>query len=249
VLLVDEENGDSEIKNRVSFCLRGAQAETSADLGYISLAAFHLDNAQDEAILTNEILAQGAGLIIFDALADLMLGDENSKQDTQPVFNAMRRITEKTGAAILVIHHAKKDGGGYRGSSVIKDAPDLVIKVESDPDSSFINFRTEKNRKGKSLRWSMFATWTEDQFYLSHAEGRNIQPSQDDLFILNYLETEGEKYTREIQEAFQAAGLGNQKTAENLIQSLVKRELIERSNPGESKKAGAKYRFIPKIQD
>ena len=66
--------------------------------------------------------------MILDVLADLMTGDENSKQDTQPVFNALRRISEQSGAAIIVIHHANKMGG-HRGSSVIKDAPDILLQV------------------------------------------------------------------------------------------------------------------------
>ena len=239
VLFVDEENGESEMATRAAFCIRGALAEKTLDLRYISLAAFHLDNPQDEAILTNEILAQGAGLVIFDALADLMLGDENAKQDTQPVFNALRRITEKTGAAIIVIHHANKQNG-FRGSSVIKDAPDILIKVESDEDSHFVNFKTEKNRKGKVVKFSMYATWTEDQFSLSYSETqekpKTLSNAQE--FVIRYLTENGPS---EINSIVGAADVCTPIAARNSIYTLVNLKKIYRTNPSETDKVRAIY--------
>ena len=239
VLIVDEENGESEMATRVAFCIRGALAEKTLDLRYISLAAFHLDNPQDEAILTNEILAQGAGFVIFDALADLMLGDENSKQDTQPVFNALRRITEKTGAAIWMIHHANKQKD-FRGSSVIKDAPDILIKVESDEDSRFINFKTEKNRKGKSVKWSMYATWAEDQFSLDYSEmqekSKALSKSQE--FVIKYLAENGPS---EIISLMGAVDVCTPATAKKAVYDLVKLGKIYRTNPSDSDKVHAVF--------
>ena len=239
VLFVDEENGESEIATRAAFCIRGALPDEGTDLKYISLAAFHLDKPQDEATLTNEILEQGAGLVVFDALADLMVGDENSKQDTQPVFNALRRITEKTGAAILVIHHANKQNG-FRGSSVIKDAPDILIKVESDEDSHFVNFKTEKNRKGKSIKWAMFATWTDDQFSLGHREAQETAKhlGKAEEFVIRYLTEHGASGKETIEGA---ADTCSPNGARQAIYSLAKSETIRRTNPSASRKIQAIY--------
>ena len=242
VLFIDEENGESEMAIRVAMCCRGALAMPveSVDLRYISLAAFHLDDPQSEAILTNEILAQAARLVIFDALADLMNGDENSKQDTQPVFNALRRISEKTGVAILVIHHGGKSGD-YRGSSVIKDAPDILIKAESDPDSPFVNFKTEKNRNGKPARWTMFATWSADSFYLSAAEPQEKPMGKGEEFVLRFLSKNG---ASEIKTIMGGADSCSGKTAEAAVYSLVKREKIYRTNPSDNLKIQAIYDLI-----
>ena len=248
VLFIDEENGESEMAIRTAFCVRGALANQNTDFRYISLAAFHLDNPQDEAILTNEILAQKAGLVIFDALADLMIGDENSKQETQPVFNALRRITEKTEAAIVVIHHTNKQGL-FRGSSVIRDAPDILVKVESDEDSHFINFKTEKNRKGKSVRWSMFATWTEDRFYLGHSEKQEKTLNKVEEFIIEYLTDQGEVEKIGIQKAVEDADIGTAKAAENSIYALEGVGKIIRTNPTQSKKVRAIYSIPPKEEE
>jgi len=232
VLFVDEENGESEISGRAAFCIRGALSDASADLRYISLAAFHLDDPKDEAILTAEILAQGAGLVILDALADLMIGDENAKQDTQPVFNALRRIAEKTGAAILVIHHANKQGS-HRGSSVIKDAPDILLQVASDPESNFVNFKTEKNRKGKALKWAMCATWTPDSFYLTAAEAREkakvLSKSQE--YVMRYLNEYG---ASPLPKIIAGADTCSPEAARKAVYNLADLRKIYRTNPGET---------------
>jgi hypothetical protein len=231
VLFVDEENGEVEISGRAAFCIRGALSDENADLKYISLAAFHLDDPRDEAILTAEILAQGAGLVVLDALADLMIGDENSKQDTQPVFNALRRIAEKTGAAILIIHHANKQGG-HRGSSVIKDAPDILLRVDSDPESNFINFKTEKNRKGKAIKWAMQATWLEDKFYLSPAEmlEKTKSPSKAEEYVIRFFEGRPDATVKECEENADTCSPG---TAHNTLYGLAERGILRRTNPGE----------------
>jgi hypothetical protein len=243
VLFIDEENGESEMAIRVAMCCRGALAVPveSVDLRYISLAAFHLDDPQSEAILTNEILAQGAGLVIFDALADLMNGDENTKQDTQPVFNALRRIAEKTGAAILVIHHANKTGG-FRGTSVIKDAPDILIQAESDPDSPFINFKTEKNRNGKPARWTMYANWSPDSFYLSATDPKEKPMGKGEEFVLQFLTEHGESEKDAICGSAKHCAPS---TARDAIYSLLDKGKIFRSNPDENDKVKAIYALSP----
>jgi RecA-family ATPase len=68
--------------------------------------------------------------VIVDALADVMPGrDENAVKDTAPIFLTLRKIAEETQCAIIVIHHSNKTGG-YRGSSAIKGAIDLLLSVE-----------------------------------------------------------------------------------------------------------------------
>ena len=101
---------------------------------------------EDIDALTQLILDEEANFVVIDALADIMPGaEENSVKDVQPVFTSLKQVAETTQAAIVIIHHANKRGG-YRGSSAIKAAVDLMIKVESAADSDTIKFSTEKAR-------------------------------------------------------------------------------------------------------
>jgi RecA-family ATPase len=194
VLVVDEESGERRLTVRLGACIRGERA-TNIDpeyLSYVSLAGFDLGEDKDVLEVSKLIMDVGAQLVIIDALADIMSGDENSKQETQPVLNHLRKIAENTDSAIVLIHHSNKMGM-YRGTSAIKGSVDLMVKVESDNDSKFINFTTEKNRDGEPLKWSAEATWANnedgEQFYLSGAEARKDKEvlTKSKVHVLQYL--------------------------------------------------------------
>ena len=69
-------------------------------------------------------------LIVFDTLAWCMTGgDENSSKDMQIVIANCRKIQERTGAAILLVHHTTKRGGAERGSSAIRGGADMMIEL------------------------------------------------------------------------------------------------------------------------
>jgi hypothetical protein len=248
VLYIDEEIGETEMDIRTAFCIRGSLTEANENFKYISLAPFYLDDPQGEAILLNEILSQKSGLVIFDALSELMTGDENSKEETQPVFNAMRRIADKTGAAILMIHHASKDKKNYRGSTVIRNAPDILIRIESEEDSDFINFKTEKNRKNKVTKWAMHATWTENLFYLEHSEGtkRSKPLSKSCEFVIRYLTA---NHASELQAIVGAADTCTPKAAQLAIYKLVNLGIVFRTNPSDSDRVKAIYDLTKEFLD
>jgi hypothetical protein len=171
-----------------------------------------------------------AGLTIIDALADVMDGDENSKQDTQPVFTNLRRIAEKTNTAIIVIHHSNKSGG-YRGSSAIKGALDLMVKIESENDSNWVYFKSEKTRDAEGVKLAGVATWTEDQFYMSAADGSEkmqIKPKSQQ-FVIDYLSNNGESNVSDITDH---ADICSPESARRAIYTLANEKIIKRMNAG-----------------
>lgn len=71
-------------------------------------------------------------LIVIDTLARSFAGDENSAADMGAFVKACDRIRERTGATVLVIHHAGKEvDKGARGSSALRAACDFEFKVTS----------------------------------------------------------------------------------------------------------------------
>jgi hypothetical protein len=190
VLIIDEESGSRRLSRRLGQTLRGHDADESTPLYYVSLAAFDFGKPDDVNILHSLILETGARFVVIDALADVMPGrDENAVQFVQPVFIALRRVAETTQAAIVIIHHSNK-AGGYRGSTAIKGAVDLMLQVDSEPDSPNIDFKTEKARDTEPLTFAAVAHFEPERFYMTEsAGGPSIKLGRAQEFVIRYLST------------------------------------------------------------
>jgi RecA-family ATPase len=238
VLIIDEESGEKRLSRRLNETMKGADCESTGQLYFISLAGFKLDKKEDVRTIESEINKIGAKLIIFDALADIMDGDENSKKDVQPVMNNLRKMADNTDSSIVLIHHANK-GGGYRGSTAIKASSDLMVQVTSDLDDSVINFKTEKNRDGSYISWSAEATWEDDIFYLQLTSPVQRSSSREE-YVLGFLKENGESTIAEIIK--NPVGCTAQ-GARKAIFSLAKSGDIIRTNSNEKTKT-AIYKIV-----
>ena len=83
--------------------------------------------------------AQAAGdapdIVILDTLHGATAGaDENSARDMGQVLGSVRYIRDALGCAVLLVHHANKQGG-YRGSSALHGAVDLMARTDGDGDA------------------------------------------------------------------------------------------------------------------
>ncbi|HEY3311215.1 MAG TPA: AAA family ATPase [Anaerolineales bacterium] len=188
VLIVDEESGERRLSRRLGDALRGHDASDETPLSYVSLAAFDFGNPDDVNQLHSLITQTAARFVVIDALADIMPGrDENAVQFVQPVFIALRKVAEVTQAAIVLIHHSNK-AGGYRGSTAIKGAVDLLLQVESQPESPNIDFKTEKARDTEPFNFSAVAHFEPDRFYLTESTGGpSIKLAGAQEFVIRYL--------------------------------------------------------------
>ena len=240
VLIIDEESGEKRLSRRLNETMKGMDCLSSGQLYFISLAGFKLDNKADVRTIESEINKLGAKLVIFDALADIMDGDENSKKDVQPVMNNLRKVADNTDSSIILIHHANK-GGGYRGSTAIKASADLMVQVTSDLDDAVINFKTEKNRDGSYISWTAEATWEDDIFYLE-STSPVLKTSSREEYVLSFLKDNGESSVTDIMKN----PIGCTSTgAKKAIYSLVKSGDIIRTNPKDGNK-GARYNICDK---
>jgi RecA-family ATPase len=238
VLIIDEESGEKRFARRLNETMRGADCLATGQIFYISLAGFKLDRKEDIKTIESEINRTESKLVIFDALADIMDGDENSKKDVQPVMNALRKIADNTDSSIILIHHSNKSGG-YRGSTAIKASSDLMVQVSSDLDDSIVTFKTEKNRDGSYISWSAEATWDNDKFYFESTSPINKNNGREE-YILNYLRENGESLVSDIIE--NPAGYAKQGIRKT-IYNLAKDNKVIRTNP-ETGNKGAKYNIV-----
>jgi RecA-family ATPase len=233
VLFVDEEMGEYWVCQRLGRAIRGELGRENIPFDFISLGGFKLDNRKSEEILEAEIKRLGSQLVIIDSLSEVMDGDENSKQETLPVFNATRRISASTGAAMVLVHHPNKMGM-YRGSSAIKQAVDLMIKVECKDGSDWIKFTSEKVRHIEPATFNGEFTWTDDQYYLQYAENTNsndkkISPPQ--AYVIQYLTEHGQTG---LQKIMSAADRCAPRTAKQAVYDLVTMGIVYRTNPDDT---------------
>lgn len=95
-----------------------------------------LSNPEAEGIDgLQEVISRDMGrppaLVVIDTMARSFGGEENSAKDVGGFVAVCDHIREKTGAAVLVVHHTGKDASrGARGSTALLGAADSMFVVE-----------------------------------------------------------------------------------------------------------------------
>jgi hypothetical protein len=231
VLIVDEESGKRRISRRLGEVLRGHLAQEDTPIYYISLARLDLRNSSDADALRWLITKTGARFVVIDAMADVLPGaDENSVKDVLPAFLALRDIAEKTQAAIVLIHHANKTGG-YRGSSAIKGAVDLMLFIESKSDSPNIDFTFDKARDTEPFKFAAVAHFGDGEFYLTPSMPsepvKHLSKSQD--YVIRYLTEHDDSPINDIESHADSC---SSNAARQAVYALAKMGLVRRVDDG-----------------
>lgn len=246
VLIIDEESGPRRLRRRLYETLSGhfVKREDAPPIYFVSLAMVDARSQDDISALHVLIEQYGAGLVIIDSLADIMPGaDENAVKDVQPVFLNLRRIAEATQAAILVIHHANKQNG-YRGSTGIKAACDLMLMVESKPESKYITFSAEKTRDIEPKTFTAVANFAKDsgQFWLSSTEvNPRVHYNKGQRYVLRFLLERGDS---ELDDITINADICAPATAKTAVYALVESGHLKRTDDQEGRTGrGNKSRF------
>jgi hypothetical protein len=98
----------------------------------------------------DELLGLNPGqfdLIVIDTLARCMPnGDENATKDMNAAINGCDRIREKTGAAVLLIHHEGWKERRPRGASALFGAVDALLRAEMDKVTKVVTVGAEDLR-------------------------------------------------------------------------------------------------------
>ena len=131
-LYVDAENGPQEAHRRV----HGLSVEPDA-LVYVEADGFSLRH--DFAELLALVVAHAPDLLILDSLRSLAPGlDENDSQQAEAALRPAVRMTQQRAMATLILHHASRASGEYRGSTAIGAAVELgftLSRIDEDPEA------------------------------------------------------------------------------------------------------------------
>lgn len=229
VLFVDEESGPLRMARRLGDTLRGHEGGPETAVYYTSLARFDLRKADDLGALADAVAETGARLVIVDALVDVMPGgDENAVADVHPLFLALRSLADRVGCCVVVIHHSSK-AGGYRGSSAMHGAVDVMILVKKEGEQ--LTFDMQKNRDGEPARWAALGHWEEGRFWLvpvAPGAEKTVYPAAE-RFVLRYLSEHGASTTPTITGHADSC---SEEGARRALYRLADRGLIRRVDTG-----------------
>jgi len=96
------------------------------------------------AQLKAEIMIGKPSLVIIDSLSRFASGmdDENNASVVNKILSPLVDFIHGCGAAVLLLHHGTKSGGGYRGSGAIGAQVDVIMEMVEDPqDPTQRNFQ------------------------------------------------------------------------------------------------------------
>jgi RecA-family ATPase len=154
VMWIDLDNGKRRTHARFEALGRARKLPPNIPLTYYSMPTPMLDANSDKHMeaLAHRMNEQKTGLLIVDNLG-IVKGSAKENDDSMTlVMSRFRQLADKTGAAIIIIHHQRKGGNGdgragesLRGFSSIEAALDYAFLVERDGNDT-IKFTSTKTR-------------------------------------------------------------------------------------------------------
>ena len=136
-----------------------------------------------------------------------------------------------TNACIIAIHHANKSTGGYRGSTAILGAVDLMLSVTSEANKQLIEIKTEKARDIEPVFFSCLANFDalNLSFNLSPVIGKPKTQKLSDAqeYVIEFLH---DNPGATIQEVASNAGICAPATARKEVYNLIKMGYVKSVN-------------------
>jgi len=118
--VVDAENGDTVIRQRIAALPRGAQPKVYEATG------FDLDAGLEQL---EAVLRSGCDVLVLDSWVSLWQGSETSVKDVKRSLEALRILAQRFEVGILLLHHMTKGSDSYRGSGAIAGAVEAVFTL------------------------------------------------------------------------------------------------------------------------
>jgi hypothetical protein len=91
-------------------------------------------------------LGEPPALIVLDTLARCFVGgEENSARDMGMAIAGADQIRRVTGAAVLIVHHTRKEGDQERGSVALRGGVDTMMAVKEEDDHLVVTCEKQKD--------------------------------------------------------------------------------------------------------
>jgi hypothetical protein len=143
-------------------------ALVNLDIQVITAPTVRLDLDADRRNLAETVARLRPRLLILDPFVRLHRIDENASGEVAPLLAYLRELQRRHDVAVLVVHHAKKGGGGVRAGQALRgssefhawgdsnlylrrDGDDLSLSVEHRAAPSMTPIAIELAQRGTAL--------------------------------------------------------------------------------------------------
>jgi len=143
-------------------------ALANLDIQLITAPTVRLDLDADRRNLAETVARLQPRLLILDPFVRLHRIDENASGEVAPLLAYLRELQRRHDVAVLVVHHAKKGGGGVRAGQALRgssefhawgdsnlylrrDGDDLSLSVEHRAAPSMTPITIELAQRGTAL--------------------------------------------------------------------------------------------------
>ena len=119
VLLYMAEDAAPVVKERLwGICRHRGLDLAKLPLHLITAPALRLDRPRDQARLQDAVAKYTPRLLVLDPFVRLHRIDENDAGQVSALLGYLRELQRALDVAVLVVHHARKNGGGQPGQSL-----------------------------------------------------------------------------------------------------------------------------------
>ena len=169
VLLFAAEDALHIVRRRLEGISAAASvALANLDIQVITAPTLRLDLDADRRNLAETVATLQPRLLILDPFVRLHRIDENASGEVAPLLAYLRELQRRHDVAVLVVHHAKKGGGGVRAGQALRgssefhawgdsnlylrrDGEDLSLSVEHRAAPSMTPITIELAQRGTAL--------------------------------------------------------------------------------------------------
>lgn len=168
---LDFDNGERRTLDRFRAIGNATGLSLDMPMSFFSMPYPTLDagNQSHMTELANKLIGLKAKFVVFDNLGAISGEADENSADMARLFGNLRRLSDTTGSAIVIIHHRRKSnapsrlGDSLRGHSSIEAAIDLALLVERKQDAPSISIVPTKTRGSDVKPFSAMFTFENDQ--------------------------------------------------------------------------------------
>jgi hypothetical protein len=131
VLVYMAEDALSVVKERLAgICAHRGLDLAALHIGVITAPSLRLDLPPDQARLRETVRSHAPRLLVLDPFVRLHRVNENQAQDVSAVLGYLRELQRAHDLALVVVHHARKNGG-HSGGQSLRGSGDFFAWVDT----------------------------------------------------------------------------------------------------------------------